>query len=70
MITRFPMINAFFIVFGSYWTLVFAMAPLLLMGAGLLRGFALTTIVGVTIGVFITRPAFAAVMEIMMEDRQ
>jgi len=28
-------------------------------GAGLLRGFAFTTIIGVTVGILITRPAFA-----------
>ena len=30
----------------------------------ILKGFALTTILGVSVGVFITRPAFAAVVEI------
>jgi len=32
-----------------------------------LKGFALTTIVGVTIGVFITRPAYAKMLEVLME---
>ena len=39
------------------------MIPLWNAGAGLIRGFAVTTIVGVTIGVFLTRPAFAVVIE-------
>ncbi len=55
--------KAFFIIFGSYLTTVAAMIPLWTAGAALLRGFALTTIVGVSIGVFITRPAFAAIAE-------
>ena len=55
--------KAFFIIMGSYFTTVVAMIPLLLAGAGLIKGFAFTTIVGVTIGVFITRPAFAAMVE-------
>ena len=39
------------------------MFPLFGAGAGLIRGFAITTILGVTIGVFITRPAYAAILE-------
>ena len=55
--------NAFFIVMASYFTLVVAMIPLMFAGAGLLKGFAITTILGVSIGVFITRPAFAVIAE-------
>ncbi len=58
--------NAFFIIFGAYITLVVAMIPLLFAGAGLLRGFALTTIIGISIGVFITRPAYASILEILL----
>jgi len=36
-------------------------------GAGLLLGFAITTVAGVTIGVLITRPAFGAILEILLE---
>jgi len=32
-----------------------------------LKGFALTTIYGISIGVFITRPAFAAVVEYLLK---
>ncbi len=59
--------NAFFVIFGAYITLVVAMLPLLFAGAGLLRGFALTTIIGISVGVFITRPAYAAILEILLE---
>jgi len=55
--------TAFFIIFSAYVTLVVAMIPLWFAGAGLLKGFAFTTILGVTAGVFITRPAYAAVVE-------
>lgn len=55
--------KAFFIIFGAYLTTMFAMVPLLFAGAGLVKGFAITTMIGVTIGVFVTRPAFAAVVE-------
>ena len=55
--------NAMFIVMGAYFTTVAGMLPLLWAGAGLLKGFALTTIAGVSFGVLIARPAYAAVVE-------
>ena len=62
--------RAFFIIFAAYAATVAAMIPLWNAGAGLLRGFALTTIAGVTIGVFLTRPAFASVIEHLEEDEE
>jgi len=59
--------KAFFIIFAAYFTTVVAMLPLWFAGAGLLKGFALTTILGVSIGVLITRPAFAAIIEIITQ---
>ena len=59
--------RAFFIIFSAYVTTVVAMFPLMFAGAGLIKGFALTTIAGVTIGVFITRPAFAAMIEKLLK---
>lgn len=55
--------SARFIIIAAYATTVVAMLPLFFAGAGLLRGFAFTTIIGVSIGVFITRPAFATFIE-------
>ena len=51
--------RAFSIILGAYFTAVVALIPLLWAGAGLLKGFAITTIIGITVGVLITRPAFA-----------
>ncbi|NQU79375.1 hypothetical protein HQ545_06430 [Candidatus Woesearchaeota archaeon] len=59
--------RAFFIIMVAYVTGVAAMVPLLFAGAGLLKGFALTTILGISIGVFVTRPAFAAVVEVLLK---
>ena len=59
--------RAFFIIFSAYCTILAAMLPLLFTGAGLLKGFALTTILGFTAGVFITRPAFAVVIQWLVE---
>jgi preprotein translocase subunit SecD len=62
--------NAFFIIMASYFTMVMAMLPLLSAGAGLLKGFAITTILGVSIGVFITRPAFAVISETLLRHQE
>ncbi len=59
--------RAFFIIMSAYALTVAAMLPLWSAGAGLVRGFAVTTIVGVSIGVFITRPAFASILEYLLE---
>ena len=55
--------RAFAIIIGAYFTAVVAMLPLLWAGAGLLRGFAFTTILGITTGVLITRPAFSDIVK-------
>ena len=60
--------NAFFIIMAAYFTIVVAMVPLLFAGAGLLKGFAITTIIGASIGVFITRPVFVRVIEILLKE--
>ncbi|EHP89107.1 preprotein translocase subunit SecD [Methanotorris formicicus] len=54
--------RAFFIIFAAAGTTIAAMVPLFVMGVGMLKGFAITTIAGVLIGVFITRPAFARII--------
>jgi preprotein translocase subunit SecD len=59
--------RAFFIVFSAYTTTTIAMLPLLFAGAGLLKGFAITTILALSIGVFVTRPAFGAVVQYLLE---
>jgi preprotein translocase subunit SecD len=59
--------RAFFIIMAAYFTTVVAMVPLAFAGAGLLKMFALTTITGISVGVFITRPAFAKIIEILVE---
>ncbi len=55
--------HAFFIIFGSGGVVIAAMLPLLTIGFGLLRGFAITTIMGVLAGILIARPAFGAIIE-------
>ncbi len=60
--------RAFFIIFVAYAVGVASMIPLFWAGAGLFTGFAVTTILGISIGVFITRPAFAAIVESLEEN--
>ena len=59
--------RAFFIIFGAAATTVAAMVPLMFLGVGLVRGFAITTIVGVLVGVLITRPAYARIIQALTE---
>ena len=60
--------SAFFIIFTAFFLTVAAMLPLFWAGAGMLKGFALTTIIGVSIGVFITRPAFSDLVSLIVKE--
>ena len=60
--------RAFFIIMAAWAVGVASMLPLLKAGAGLLTGFALVTIAGISIGVFITRPAFSSIIENLFEE--
>ncbi len=62
--------RAFAIIMGAYFTVLVSLLPLIwnpitggAAGAGLLQGFAITTILGISIGVFITRPAFSDIIK-------
>ncbi len=59
--------RAFFVIFTTASTTIVAMLPLLMSNFANVKGFAFTTIIGVLIGVFITRPAFARVIKILLE---
>lgn len=54
--------RAFGIVLGAYFTAVVSLLPLLWAGAGLLKGFAIMSLIGITFGVLVTRPAFADII--------
>ena len=55
--------RALFIILGAGGTVIGAMLPLTVLGLGVLRGFAITTIIGVLIGIFIARPAFGEILK-------
>ena len=60
--------QAIFIITGAYLTVLAAMIPLWFAGAGLLKGFAFTTIAGLSFGVLIARPAYAAIIEKLLQE--
>ena len=58
--------RAFFIIMGSATTTIAAMVPLMVIGIGVMRGFAIVATIGVLIGIFITRPAFGRIAEMLI----
>lgn len=60
--------KAFAIIFAAAATVLIAMSPLLFMGFGALKGFAIITIIGVLIGVGIARPAYAEIIQGMLVE--
>jgi preprotein translocase subunit SecD len=59
--------RAYVIILGAYFTALVALIPLYWAVAGLFKGFALTTIIGITTGVLITRPAFTDMVKSIEE---
>lgn len=55
--------KAFAIILGAASTNIIALSPLVVMGFGTLKGFAITTIIGVLIGVLFARPVYALVIK-------
>lgn len=60
--------NALFIITGAYFTNLAGMLPLFWAGAGVVKGLALTTIAGLSFGVLIARPAYAAIIEVILRE--
>jgi len=61
--------KAFWVIGMAAATTIIAMSPLAVLSLGDLRGFAIVTIVGVVIGVAVTRPAYGDVLRhLMLED--
>ncbi len=60
--------KAFFVVIAAYAVGIASMTPLLFAGAGLLRGFAATSMIGISVGVLITRPAFAELLKLVEKE--
>lgn len=60
--------RAFAIIVGSYFTAFVSLIPLYWAAAGFFKGFAFTTIIGITVGILITRPAFVDIINKIEKD--
>jgi|Deesub1362B_J571_1020462.scaffolds.fasta_scaffold00031_48 preprotein translocase subunit SecD len=62
--------RAFFVILASASTTIVAMSFLFKFFVGGLRGFAFTTILGVLIGITITRPAYAEIAKVLLQAKK
>jgi len=62
--------RSFFILFGSAAVVIASVLPMFFVGIGVMKGFAVTTLLGVLIGIGITRPAFAIVAEKVLSKEE
>jgi len=60
--------RAFFVIGTAYATTLVSLIPLYWAAAGLFKGFVVTTLIGITAGVLITRPAFADMIKSMDKE--
>jgi len=60
--------KAFWVIGAAAATTIIAMSPLAVLSLGDLRGFAIVTIVGVLIGVLVTRPAYGDILRNFLLD--
>ncbi|WP_248908207.1 preprotein translocase subunit SecD [Halocatena marina] len=61
--------KAFWVIGAAAATTIVAMLPLSVLSLGDLQGFAFVTIVGVLIGVLVTRPAYGDILRNLIMDR-
>jgi preprotein translocase subunit SecD len=54
--------KAFWVIGAAAVTTIIALSPLAVLSLGDLQGFAIVTIVGVVIGVLVTRPAYGNIL--------
>jgi len=57
--------SALFIVVAAFATAAVSLLPLFWAGGGLFKGFMISTLAGITIGVLITRPAFSEIIRMI-----
>ncbi|MFB6135502.1 MAG: preprotein translocase subunit SecD [Halobacteriaceae archaeon] len=61
--------KALWIIGAAAATTIIAMSPLAILSLGDLRGFAIVTILGVLVGVLLTRPAYGDILRSLLTDR-
>jgi preprotein translocase subunit SecD len=62
--------KALWVIGAAAATTIIAMSPLAVLSLGDLRGFALVTILGVLVGVIVTRPAYGDVLRRLLTDNR
>ena len=62
--------KALWVIGAAAVTTIIAMSPLAILSLGDLRGFAIITILGVLIGVLITRPAYGDILRRLLTDNR
>jgi len=62
--------KALWVIGAAAATTILAMSPLAVLSLGDLRGFALVTILGVLVGVIVTRPAYGDVLRRLLTDNR
>jgi preprotein translocase subunit SecD len=62
--------RSFSIIFGAAATVITGVMPMFFVGIGVMRGFAVTTTIGIFIGIIITRPAFSRVAELILSREE
>ncbi|WP_410766513.1 preprotein translocase subunit SecD [Haloferax sp. DFSO60] len=60
--------RAFWVIGAAAATTIIAMSPLAVLSLGDLQGFAIFTILGVLVGVLVTRPAYGDILRILLTD--
>ncbi|RBI63777.1 preprotein translocase subunit SecD [halophilic archaeon] len=61
--------KAFWVIGAAAATTIIAMSPLAVLSLGDLQGFAIITILGVLVGVLVTRPAYGDILRYLLTDR-
>jgi preprotein translocase subunit SecD len=61
--------KAFWVIGAAAATTIIAMSPLAVLSLGDLQGFAIFTILGVIVGVAVTRPAYGDILRSLLTDR-
>jgi preprotein translocase subunit SecD len=61
--------KAFWVIGAAAATTIIAMSPLAVLSLGDLQGFAIFTILGVIVGVLLTRPAYGDILRALLTDR-
>lgn len=62
--------EASFIIFAAFGSGIAALLPLVFVNLGAVRGFAITTLIGMAAGVFISRPAFLELLDVIVESSE